>query len=501
MTLKKYIQKRDFSKTTEPHATKIKKSSVKNKRNFVVQKHAARQLHYDFRLEIDGVLKSWAVPKGPSVDPTIKRLAVHVEDHPLEYGSFEGIIPKGQYGGGTVMVWDRGEWVETNQLEKGYEKGHLSFYLKGQKLRGAWDLIQMKNDPQNWLLIKAKDEFSYSEKKNPITNLDTSVISGDSMDEIEKKANSKNKKKKKKEKSQEKNKKKSTIRLSHPDKILFSEAKVTKQDLAHYYEEIQSFILPLVINRPLAIVRCPSGDKGNCFFQKHLNKKNDDQGLLHVCVKEKNKTINGMFIKDLDGLIELAQMGTLEIHAWGARIDRLDRPDMVTFDLDPDPNISWKKMVDTAFMIREYLQELGLVSFLKTTGGKGLHITAPIKRLYEWEDVMHFAKAFSHSIVSQYPSDYVATMTKSKRKGKIFIDYFRNNRGSTAIIPYSTRANPKGTIAIPLRWDELNTKLKSDKYHLKNVLKRLNVIDDPWKDFYLMKQKLPKIRQRRLYAY
>ena len=491
MTIKRYQQKRDFSKTNEPDAPKKKKASTKKQRHFVVQKHAARQLHYDFRLEMDGVLKSWAVPKGPSLDPTVKRLAVNVEDHPIEYGSFEGIIPYGQYGGGTVMIWDTGEWIETSQSKKGYQKGHLTFCLKGEKLRGTWNLIQMKNDPKNWLLIKAKDEESRSEKKDPITKQDKSVISERSMDEIQKHAK---KQKENKEKLQIEGNQKSSIILTHPDKILFSDKKVTKQDLANYYERIQSLILPFVINRPLAIVRCPSGDTDDCFFQKHLQKNNKSNGLLSVSIKEKTKTKNTLFIKDLDGLIRLVQMGTLEIHAWGTRVDKIDRPDMITFDLDPDPNIAWKKVVDTAFMIREYLEELGLISFLKTTGGKGLHVTVPIKRLYTWEEVINFSKIFSHSIAEQYPSDYVATMTKSKRKGKIFIDYFRNNRGSTAIVPYSSRANPKGTLAVPLNWDELNTKLKSDKFNLKNIIKRVDSIDDPWEDFYEVKQKLPKIK-------
>lgn len=182
MTLKKYNQKRNFSKTPEPVGNATKKSKFL----YIIQKHAASHLHYDFRLELDGVLKSWAVPKGPSLDPTVKRLAVHVEDHPVEYGSFEGTIPKGQYGGGTVMLWDKGTWLPLDEdVRKAYKKGHLTFELKGQKLQGKWMLVQIKKDPKNWLLMKVNDDKAKSEAKKNITDIEMlSVKSGKSMDEI-----------------------------------------------------------------------------------------------------------------------------------------------------------------------------------------------------------------------------------------------------------------------------------------------------------------------------
>jgi bifunctional non-homologous end joining protein LigD len=187
MPLKTYQQKRDFKKTAEPKGSKkLKKSKDKI---FVIHKHAASHLHYDLRLEMDGVLKSWAVPKGPSLDPTVKRLAVHVEDHPYDYRTFEGIIPKGQYGGGTVMLWDEGTWAESEDPKGSYKKGNLKFSLKGKKLKGEWKLIQIKSDPKNWLLIKANDKYARSQDEYDITLEKTrSVLSKKSMEGIAKAA-------------------------------------------------------------------------------------------------------------------------------------------------------------------------------------------------------------------------------------------------------------------------------------------------------------------------
>lgn len=186
MTLKKYHEKRDFKRTPEPYG----KSKAQSKNLYLIQKHDASHLHYDLRLQIDGVLKSWAVPKGPSLDPSVKRLAVHVEDHPLEYGSFEGIIPEGEYGGGTVMLWDKGQWESQDaDAEKAYEKGNLTFLLKGKKLHGLWKLVRIKSTPKNWLLIKINDEYAKPEKQYDITRAEPlSVSTHRSLDEIASKA-------------------------------------------------------------------------------------------------------------------------------------------------------------------------------------------------------------------------------------------------------------------------------------------------------------------------
>lgn len=802
MPLKQYQKKRNFKNTPEP-AGKIRKKS--SKLLYVIQKHAASHLHYDFRLELAGVLKSWAVPKGPSLDPEIKRLAVQVEDHPIEYGSFEGNIPAGQYGAGAVMLWDKGQWEPQDPDPiAAYKKGHLSFIIKGKKLHGLWKLIRIKSDPKNWLLIKVKDEYSYSEKNFDITKEEPySVVTKHDIDEIRSiKSITKNKnslikklthlvKKSQipslispqlatlvdeipagdewlheikldgyriicivennkvslytrshqnwtnkfpyitqeieklnmgnaifdgeiialdknqhsnfqilqnsiREKSpdiiycifdliyfdkfnlsnlslldrkkilkkiiskadfslirfsdyiigngeklfknacqlgleglvskkinspylQKRNKNwlkikciqrqefviggytqpkgsrkyfgslllgyfkgkklhycghvgtgfsektlasiakllkkyqtdkmpfvsippdirnKSTYwvepnliaevtylektqdgilrhptfkglrmdkpapevtletpdslsKLTHPDRVLYPQLDITKQELAQFYDDIQEWILPYIIKRPLTFLRCPNGSQHSCFYQKHLASEAKTP-LYTIDIKENKKTSPYVYIKDISGLIQLVQLGILEIHLWGCHIDKIEKPDMIIFDLDPAPDVEWKKVIAAAKWLRDELQKINLISFVKTTGGKGLHVVVPIKRLYSWEDIKFFASNFVEYLVSLKPDQYTGSMAKSKRTGKIFIDYFRNDRGATAIAPYSTRANEYASISTPLAWNELTTRIKSNTFTIKNLKKRLkNLKADPWKDFFNIKQKLP----------
>ncbi len=785
MPLSKYRDKRDFKATREPYG---KISKQKKALRFVMQKHGARHLHYDLRLEIGGVLKSWAVPKGPSLDPNVKRLAVQVEDHPLEYSKFEGNIPHGEYGAGAVIIWDKGTW-QTDDNAKSLEKGALTFTLKGKKLKGKWKLIQIKKDPKNWLLIKVKDEYAVSEKEYSILEEDKSVISNKSLFEVkdeplpkvihpqlatlvdkapigkewlheikfdgyrllcfiedkikfitrgqqdwtskfEKLASQMRKLKelqgtvldgevvaldqnnhfnfqmlqnalhhdkkihlvyyvfdliyykgkdishlelleRKKilkkilaklnsnavrysdhvigkgqqtyknacqmslegimsknihseyDQKRSKNwlKVKCTHRqefvvggvtkpkgsrghfgslllgyydenkdlhycghvgtgfdnnslkdiflllnkhttakspfvqppiennlltwlrpkivieveflewtsdgmlrhpsfkgiredkapskafkeekealpfpLSHPDKVLYPKTNRTKLDIATYYDNIAEWILPYIINRPLTVLRCPKGVGDKCFYQRHSNPSNkaaDKKGGAHVI--EQTGIEKYLYIKNKKGLLNLVQMDVLEMHPWGARVDKIERPDWVIFDLDPGEEVAWKNVIKAAFRVKEELEKLDLTSFVKTTGGKGLHIVIPLQRRYSWEDVFHFSKVFAQFFVAKYPTEYIDVMTKSKRKNKIFIDYLRNHRGATAIAPYSTRANAmEATIATPLSWAELTPKIKSDYYTLENLPKRLNSLKkDPWEDFFEIKQKLPRVK-------
>ena len=829
MTLRTYNKKRNFKKTPEPRGAK---QTSKTKHLYLIQKHAASHLHYDFRIELNGTLKSWAVPKGPSLDPGIKRLAVHVEDHPIAYGSFEGIIPKGQYGGGTVMLWDTGEWVplEDHPL-KAYKEGKLTFELKGKKLKGVWKLIQIKKDPKNWLLMKVDDKYARPEDEYDITKEKTlGVLSKSTMEEIaaaaanqwsskEKKAKPvktskpakkkvsitfgkktnmparvlpqlttlvstppegdtwlheikfdgyrllcfiKNKQinlitrgqqnwthkfphlvnalrdlqldsaildgeiialnkhqhsdfqglqnsihqgddsklvfnvfdiiyyagsnlidvplierknllrqlitdtytlrysdhvigdgkavfekacklnlegivskkidsfytetrsrdwqkikcvqrqefivggftppggqreyfgslllgvyaspttltytghvgtgfnqaslkdmwillqkhktdsmpfttnppgmkhvmwvrpaiivevefsewtgdgilrhpsfkglrldKKIKEVTMEKplaSKKtasKKTTKsaetslldlLTNPDRIMYPEKKITKLELAEYYEAVGDWMLPYVINRPLTLVRCPGG-REKCFYQKHIAEANRKGPLYPIKIKENNKTDEYAYVKDTAGLIQLVQLGVLEIHPWGSRIDSLEKPDIMIFDLDPGPQVEWKKVIKTAFFLQEQLASLKLRSFVKTTGGKGLHVVVPFLPEYKWDKVKLFAHTFVDYIVQQKPNEYIDVMTKAKRTGKIFIDYLRNSRGATAIAPYSTRARENAPVATPLAWDELTARIKSDSFTVRNLPERLAKLKkDPWADFFKIKQSLP----------
>ncbi len=828
MALESYKKKRNFRKTPEP---KGKKSvSAKYKNLYIIQKHAASHLHYDFRLELNGVLLSWAVPKGPCLDPAVKRLAMHTEDHPVEYGNFEGIIPEGEYGGGTVMLWDKGKWIcEDENPLAAYRKGHLKFTLQAEKLNGRWNLVRSSKDEKAWFLIKSSDEFAkplskyditvkepdsvkshltlqeitdnykniwskhgsvpakrqkkkvlnkikidlskksmpatihpqlatlvdkppqedhwihelkfdgyriiafkrgkdvrlisrnnkdwtryfpniqkavsqlpvknlildgevvvldaqqkssfqllqnaignheesfvyyifdllyydkynlmsstLGERKNILKNLslvfdentlrysDHVMGSGDtvfknackmglegivckdinsnyeqrrtktwlkvkcvhrqelviggfsppqgsrahfgslylgyfdkkknfifcgnvgtgfnqtSLKEIysllkknitdknpfttrppgvttaiwvkpvlvaeiefsewtqdgslrhpsfkglrlDKKAGQITRETQTKIKTIEKDETKSmtkksnvTIELSHPDKILYPETKITKQDIANYYIEIQQWIMPYVTNRLLTLVRCPENYK-KCFYQKHLGEANI-KGLYEIPIKEKNKTDDYIYIKDLSGLLALVQMGVLEIHPWGSTIDDVENPDMIIFDLDPAPDVAWKRVVATAKRIRKYLEEYNLQSFVKTTGGKGLHVVVPIKPEHDWETIKNFAHAFVQVLVEKYPEEYVSEMSKAKRTGKIFIDYLRNQRGATAICAYSLRARKGAPVSMPLEWDELDNNAKVNSFDIHSALKRLSKLKkDPWQKFFKIKQKL-----------
>jgi bifunctional non-homologous end joining protein LigD len=834
MKLDLYNQKRNFKKTSEPTG----KISHKNKNLYVIQKHAASHLHYDFRLELNGVLLSWAVPKGPSLDTSVKRLAMHVENHPVEYGHFVGIIPKGQYGGGTVMVWDIGTWISKDENPyTAYKKGHMRFELKGKKLKGQWSLIQFNRakDNKSWFLIKTNDKYA-----TPIKDIDitlakpNSIISKYSIDEIAenyshiwqskkgltrvdstpKNASAiKNKKistlkinlpskimptvlypqlatlvdqapegiewiheikwdgyrilaylnnksirlmsrnnkewttsfaniaalikkkfkkniildgevvlldeqlrsnfqmlqnameanaekafiyyifdilyydqydltslplkerknilkkllvainepllqysdhiegtgkdvfkmackmslegiisknvnspylqkrtknwlkikcsqrqefiiggysppkgnrrffgslflgyhdkkgaliycgnvgtgftqdsleviyqklrknickenpfttrppgvtsaiwvkpilicevefsewtrdgslrhpsfkglrtdKKSKDIIQDKKKSikniildrkisavSAEIGITNPDKILYPEDKITKLDILTFYEKIQDWILPYIINRPLTLVRCPD-NYNTCFYQKHIN-KTTPKTLSGLRIKEKDKTAECIYIKDFSGLKALVQMGSLEIHPWGSRIDSIEYPDTITFDLDPSPEISWSKLVAAAAQIRDYLKKYQLKSFVKTTGGKGLHIVIPIKPEYNWNIVKDFTHAFVNFLVEQHPKVYVGEMSKIKRKGKIFVDYLRNQRGATSVSAYSTRARRSAPVSVPIGWDELTNNRKDTYFTIQTLPARLKKIKkDPWKDFFRIKQSL-----------
>ncbi|MGD9644709.1 MAG: non-homologous end-joining DNA ligase [Pirellulales bacterium] len=542
MSLSEYRRKRDFRVTSEPRGAK----SARGKRSrFVVQKHAASHLHYDFRLELDGVLKSWAVPKGPSLNPEEKRLAMRVEDHPLEYYSFEGVIPKGEYGGGTVMLWDRGSWEPVSDPRELDTEGMLKFKLQGDKLEGAWMLVRRggrRSEPgeRTWFLFKERDEFARDDESITET-MPLSVSTGRDLDEIaeqadriwgpdgevrvrrqrkakssaasklarqrtasNKKAPPNNSSDKKESSTRQPAKQPSTtkrsaardapinfggVRMTHPHKVLYPEQGLTKLDLARYYDEVAEWMLPHVVDRPLALLRCPSGNHKSCFFQKHPGAGSSEQ-LSEVNVAEQGAAEYHLALDDAAGLTALVQMGVLEIHVWGSRCDRLDRPDRLVFDLDPDPSVAWRVVVAAARETRLLLQELGLESFLKTTGGKGLHVVVPIERRTPWDEARAFCQAVAELMVAAAPNRYVATMSKAARRGRIFVDYLRNTRGATAIAPYSTRAKAGAKVSVPIAWDELDDKLHSDHYDVHSVVARLKRLKhDPWAE-------LPNVRQR-----
>ena len=249
-------------------------------------------------------------------------------------------------------------------------------------------------------------------------------------------------------------------------------------------------MLPYIINRPLTLVRCPNGYQKKCFYQKHTN-KSTPAALKSILIKGKNSKSNYIYIDNPEGLLALPQLAVLEIHNWGSEIFNLEKPDLIIFDLDPAENVKWKEVVEAAYLIKKELQRLKLKSFVKSTGGKGLHVVIPIQAKQSWDEVKAFSHAFAKYIEQMNPQKYISTMSKEKRRGKIFIDYMRNMRGATAIAPYSTRALLNATVATPLDWDELTQKIEDTTYTIETVLQRLKKIkQDPWKNFFKIKQSL-----------
>jgi len=288
------------------------------------------------------------------------------------------------------------------------------------------------------------------------------------------------------------------VRLSHPDKILYPADGITKLDLAHYYEQVADWMLPLVADRLISLVRCPAGSEQKCFFQKHPG-PGAFEDLRRYRVREKSATEEYLVVQKVSDLISLVQMSVLEIHLWGSRADQFERPDRLIFDLDPDEAVTWPRVVAAAKEVRLLLEELGLVSFLKTTGGKGLHIVVPIQRRTSWDDAKEFCRAVADFLVAAAPDRYIATMSKAARKGKIFVDYLRNDRGATSIAPYSTRARPRATVSVPIAWDELNSNLRSDHFTVKNLPARLGRLKkDPWADLAKTRQSITAAMLRQL---
>jgi bifunctional non-homologous end joining protein LigD len=283
----------------------------------------------------------------------------------------------------------------------------------------------------------------------------------------------------------------SGVRISHPDRVVYPDDGVTKAAVARYYAAVADHMVPHLRSRPVALLRCPDGLGGQCFYQKHPGSW-APSSLRRVRIREKAKSDDYLVIEVAAGLVALIQMGVLEIHTWNAQADRLEAPDRVVFDLDPGPDVPWAAVVAAARLVRATLEGQGLRSFVKTTGGKGLHVVAPIKPGPGWSDCVAFASRVVDSLVAETPKAFVATMTKSARKGKIFIDYFRNQRGATSVAAYSTRARAGAPVSTPITWDELDGVTSGSHFTLATIQRRLTKLSrDPWAGYATLAQSLP----------
>jgi bifunctional non-homologous end joining protein LigD len=578
MALEEYRRKRRFGVTPEPSGGTAR-ARRGHALTYVVQKHRATALHYDFRLEWNGVLLSWAIPKGPALDPSVKRMASHVEDHPLEYAAFEGIIPAAEYGGGTVMVWDRGTWTpESPDVDAALKKGDLKFTLHGEKLKGSWVLVRTKgwggSRKPSWLLIKHRDDFASDEDvaetrpRSVLTNRLLTQIAldeggdaekastGDPVAEVEKLLkNPKLLERKKKhspavwhsrprkdrpeehaEKISLKGKrgratgaarrgraaqpphapsKKSfssssssssssfsssesrsspssrvfPVPVSNPDKVFWPEEGWTKGDLVAFYAGVFDRLRPWVEDRPLSLERCPDGLSGECFYQKE-KPAGMPAGTPTVEVRhgKARKVTNTVVGGALETQLALANLGCIAVHVWGSRADDLDRPDWVCFDLDPDSGLI-VDAVRAAWKVKQALDALELVSYPKTSGGKGLHVFVPIVRGPDTEAVTWFAKTLGTRLAGAWPKDLTMEMRIAARKGRVFLDSFRNAFGQTVVSPYSVRRRLHAPVSTPLLWSEVTESLRAEDFTIGNFAARLKK-RDPWAGFFGRRQAL-----------
>jgi bifunctional non-homologous end joining protein LigD len=497
LTLEEYEKKRDFAKTPEPAGAPVEPGSGTL---FVVQKHAARSLHYDFRLESDGVLKSWAVPKGPSTHPPDKRLAVPTEDHPLSYADFEGVIPKGEYGAGTVEVWDRGIFVnlkpkgEGNSITTNIAEGQVEVWLEGEKLKGGYALTRIKAKEgrgEAWLLVKMRDGEADA-NGDPVANLPRSVLTGRTLEEIaagqgylpEQPPNvraSINGK---------------ALTLTNLDKVLYPQAGFSKADVLNYYIGISPYILPHVAGRPLTMKRYPNGVEGSFFYEKSCPGHKPD--WLTVTEAGSTKKVAYCTIEDQAGLVWVANLASLELHTMLSRHEDVSTPTMVAFDLDPGEGMDVLDCASAAVRLREILAGLGLQCYAKTSGGKGLHVLVPLNTPVSFEETKDFAHAVALMMQERYADAVTANMRKALRVGKIFIDWSQNDAHKTTVCAYSLRAQPRPTVSAPVSWEELAAAVGAKDpsmlyFEAAEVLARVRRDGDLMKPVVLSQQELPDI--------
>ncbi|MEZ5843873.1 MAG: non-homologous end-joining DNA ligase [Hyphomicrobiaceae bacterium] len=489
--LETYRSKRDFKRTPEPEGGERTVREAPHRR-FVVHKHDARQLHYDLRLEMEGVFHSWAITRGPSLDPGEKRLAVEVEDHPLAYGDFEGTIPKGEYGGGTVMIWDRGYWAleDGGDPARALERGELKLVLAGSKLTGAWVLVRMKGDRgkarHNWLLIKHRDKWAASGAEE-ISEKDRSVASGRTMAAIAKGTGeppepfvlngqhfSSDAEWSSKTGLAEAKPMPAVApaRLTHPDRVLWPDEGLTKRDLAAYLGAAADWILPHVAGRPCSLLRAPDGIGEATFFQRHPM-RGQPPSITPVTVDPGDEPY--LRLDTAGAVADVAQISAIELHPWNCAPDAPKVPGRLVFDLDPGAGVGFDDVVAAARLVKANLERLGLVTFCKTTGGKGLHVVTPLEpdTRIDWDQAKLFAHTLAARIAEESPGAFVTKMAKAARRGRIFIDYLRNDETATAVAPLSPRARKGAAVSMPLTWRQVRRGLDPARFTIRTALTAL----------------------------
>jgi bifunctional non-homologous end joining protein LigD len=456
--LDEYEAKRDFEATPEPAPGRARPHK---KPIFVIQEHHATRLHFDFRLEADGVLKSWAVTNEPSLDPAVKRLAVRVEDHPVGYAAFEGTIPAGHYGAGEVSIWDSGTFESldpTGTLADGLAAGKLSFALHGTKLNGRFSLVRMrgKGKRENWLLIKGRDEFAKPTGDDKATRKTQSAAKP-----VAAKATSDGSPPR-------------DVEVTNPDRVLFPEAGFTKADVAAYYRKVAPKLLPFLRDRPVTLERLPDGlvDGKPHFWQKNTPESYPAWIPRVELATERGKPVKYVLVNDLPTLLFLVNQGTLTFHPWLSRVGDLDRPDFVLFDLDPGP-AAFDDVVAVAKAIRTELMGEGREAVVKTSGKTGLHVLVPWDGKGGFDAARGWALELATRVAEALPDTATVEIRKAKRADRVYVDVLQNARGHHAVPPYVLRPVPAATVSTPLRWAEVRPGLDPAAFTLRTVPARL----------------------------
>jgi bifunctional non-homologous end joining protein LigD len=479
-SLSEYNRKRDFTKTPEPQG-KVEKGN--DPPVFVVQEHHATRLHYDFRLEVDGVLKSWAVTMEPSSDPSVKRLAVQTEDHPLAYANFEGDIPAGEYGGGHMDVWDRGTYEPATKgrtAAEALEAGKLEVDLRGKKLKGRFALVRMKGrgGGDNWLLIKMKDQHARQggASDGSQTSKASATAAGGLAPSQKKPGTSANVKIRPTSTTGAPQR----VDFSNVDKVMFPEAGVTKGDLIHYYLNVADKLLPHLRDRPVTLERLPDGvGEGQPRFWQKNTPTYYPKWIPRIDLPTaEGKSVQYALVNDPETLAYLVNQGTVTFHPYLSRVSDLNRPDLVVFDFDPG-GAKFSDVVRIANTLHEILDKAGVESFPKTSGKSGLHVLVPWTEAGGFDEARAWAIKVAAQVVAALPDVATTERMKDQRRGRVYVDVIQNGPGKHVVPPYVVRATPGATVSTPLQWKEVTSKLDPTKFDVRTAPKRFAKGPDP----------------------
>jgi bifunctional non-homologous end joining protein LigD len=503
--LDEYRAKRDFAVTAEPSG----RIELTPGRRFVVQRHRARRLHYDLRLEAGGVLLSWAVPKGPTLDPGARRMAVHVEDHPLDYFDFEGVIPAGEYGGGDVVVWDWGTWQHDDGVDplRAVDDGELHFDLDGAKLRGRFALVC--RDERGWLLFKKRDEAAVEgwdpedyprSVKSGRTNEEVATAPAatwsserlwtsptpdelDALDALGVRGNWQFAGQ--------------TLRLTNLDKVLFPPRSgggaLTKRDLIRYFAEMAPLMLPYLADRPVNLHRYPDGVERPGFWHKEVPGHAPEWITRWRNEQADPGETQRYFVADQPATLAwLANFGAVELHPWTSTAEQPSRPTWALVDIDPGSDTDPADVLVAARLHRTALEHLGVDGRPKLTGSRGIQIWIPVAARYSFTETRAWVETLSRAIGATVPELVSWEWEVAKRGGRMRLDYTQNAINKTLVAPFSPRPAPGAPVSVPITWDELDDpELRSDRWTIADVAERVASDGDPLAPLIGRPQRLP----------